>query len=345
LAIVTGDRSHSDRPLTNIDHTAIERQSRPIPDTAERGPDMPTKDGVAVKHIYISPHADDVALSCGGQILSGAIARTDILVLNVFISEGPLAPDQAGGNDGSFSGSISGDRDAEDFAAWESVGIETRHAWLPEALIRRQFPFALLRRKAESGLEDALHAIVASLATAHSDAVFHFPAGLGNHIDHLACRNVAFRLLDDGIVPRILLYEDVPYSWLSFVRRPYYQWLLSRIDLSPASRALACRPGGVAIGAYLRKPDTPFPRGKRLFPLVSASLSIGNALGRSRRKRYDGKIRHIALTDLDMARKRDLIFHYASQIPMLFGDEPDALLAAYRESFSSEYEIEIARKP
>jgi LmbE family N-acetylglucosaminyl deacetylase len=305
---------------------------------------MPNKNDVAVKHIYISPHADDAALSCGGEILSGAIAREDILVLNVFISEGPLAPDQAGGIDGSFSGSISGDRDAEDFAAWDSVGIETRHAWLPEALIRRQFPFALLRHKAESGVENALHAIVGSLATAHPDAAFHFPAGFGNHIDHLACRNVAFRLLDEGIVPRILLYEDVPYSWLSFVRRPYYQGLLSRIDLSPASRALACRPGGVALGAYLRQSDVPFPRGTKLFPLVAASLSIRNAFSRSPAKAYDGTIRRIALTDRDMARKKALIFHYASQIPMLFGDEPDALLDAYRDSFWSEYQIEITRK-
>jgi LmbE family N-acetylglucosaminyl deacetylase len=298
-----------------------------------------------VKHIYISPHADDVALSCGGQILSGAVARDDILVLNVFTSEGQPSPDQPGANDGSFSGSISADRDTEDRSAWDSVGIETRHAMLPEALLRKKFPFAILPHKSEAATENALFAVIAALAASYPDAVFHFPAGFGHHIDHLACRNVAFRLLDEGVVAQVILYEDVPYSWLNFVRRPYYRALLRRIDLPEANRALANRPGGVALGAYLRKPDVPFPRGKKLFPLVCASLSIGNAFSRSPHKPYAGTIRRIALSDEDMARKRELIFHYASQIPMLFGDEPDTLLHAYRDSFSSEFAIEITRKP
>ncbi len=45
-----------------------------------------------------------------------------------------------------------------------------------------------------------------------------------------------------------------------------------------------------------------------------------------------------------MARKKELVFHYASQIPMLFGDRPEALLTACRDSFSSEFAIEISRK-
>jgi LmbE family N-acetylglucosaminyl deacetylase len=298
-----------------------------------------------VKHIYISPHADDVALSCGGQILAGTVAHSDILVLNVFTSEGQPSPDQPGANERSFSGSISTDRDTEDRSAWASVGIETRHAMLPEALLRKKFPFAITPHKREAAIEDALFAVIAPLAASYPDALFHFPAGFGHHIDHLACRNVAFQLLDESVVARVILYEDVPYSWLNFVRRPTYDSLCRRIDLPEASRALANRPGGVALGAYLGKADVPFPRGKKLFPLVCASLSIGSALSRSIHKPYDGTVRRIALSDGDMARKKALIFHYASQIPMLFGDEPDALLDACRDSFSSEFAIEITRKP
>ncbi len=233
---------------------------------------MPNEDGVAVKHIYISTHADDVALSCGGGILSGAVALDDILVLNVFTSEGQPSHDQAGANDGNFSGSISADRDMEDRSAWDSVGIETHHAMLPEALLRKKFPFAIPRREREAATEDALFAVVALLAASHRDAAFHFPAGFGNHIDHLACRNVAFRLLDEGIVARVILYEDTPYSWLNFVRRPTYASLLRRIDLPAVSHDLAFRSGGVSLGDYLQKAAVPFPRGKKLFPLVAASL-------------------------------------------------------------------------
>ena len=46
--------------------------------------------GAILKHIYISPHADDVALSCGGQILSNPASKEDTLVLNVFTSEGEV---------------------------------------------------------------------------------------------------------------------------------------------------------------------------------------------------------------------------------------------------------------
>lgn len=295
-----------------------------------------------VKHIYVSPHADDAALSCGGRILAGG-SRDDHLVLNVFTSEDADAVQDPKSDGAAFSDSISMDRDREDRSAWESVGIETIHARLPEALLRKKFPFAILPRKTESAVVDRLMSVLREQATTYPDAAFHFPAGFGSHIDHLLCRAAGFRLLDEGIVDRILLYEDTPYSWLKFVRRPHYAALLRRVAIDPAGRALAARSDGLGLASYLRHACVPFPRGRKLFPLVAASLTIGNTLPSSSRgpKSYAGTIRRIELDGATMRRKRDLIAHYASQIPMLFGDQPDDMLRDYSDLFRHEYAMEI----
>jgi LmbE family N-acetylglucosaminyl deacetylase len=296
-----------------------------------------------VKHIYLSPHSDDVALSCGGQILADPAREQDIMVLNIFASD----PEHSqGGPRKKETMFLNAERASEDKSAWESIGVATRHANLPEALLRGRFPLAILACKGDDRIIDDLHETMLSWVRSHPDAVFHFPAGFGNHIDHLVCRTVAFRLLDEGAVEKIVFYEDIPYCWLRFIRLPYYRALLRDVELEHASEAHAFRRDGETMWSYLGRRNVPFPKGKALFSMIYLALKMGNALRGSSpvAKRYRGRISAIRLDDATMERKKQLLYHYRSQIPLLFGDEPDKVLRNRHEAFSTETAIEIFRR-
>jgi LmbE family N-acetylglucosaminyl deacetylase len=296
-----------------------------------------------VKHIYLSPHSDDVALSCGGQILADAAREQDIMVLNIFASD----PDHAQGGPRKMENMfLNAERASEDRSAWESIGVATRHANLPEALLRGRFPLAILPRKGDDRIIDDLHKAMLSWVQSHPDAVFHFPAGFGNHIDHLVCRTVAFRLLDEDAVEKIVFYEDIPYCWLRFIRLPYYRALLRDVELEHGSETHAFRRDGETMPGYLGRRNVPFPKGKALFSMMYLALKMGNALRGSSpaAKRYRGRISAIRLDDATMERKKQLLYHYRSQIPLLFGDEPDEVLRSRHDAFSTETAIEIFRR-
>lgn len=287
--------------------------------------------------IYISPHSDDVALSCGGRII--ADPKDETLVLNLFTSEGDGSAHSA------LFDQVNSERTLEDRAAWDSIGVRCEFANLPEALLRRKFPFRLMGGASEPGIVRSVCAVVERFIDAHPGAAFFFPAGFGSHVDHLACRDAAFRLLDRGRLKQINLYEDVPYSWLRFIRRQHYRALLRTVEIDRDSRAVAFRGDGVSFAEYLRGKSVPFPRGKKLFPLVQASLLFRKLVpGVGRRTRYRGVVRTMTLDDAQMATKKALVFEYASQLPMLFGSEPRQTLQALRNSFAHEVTIEVTRR-
>ncbi|HEY1143541.1 MAG TPA: PIG-L family deacetylase [Sphingomicrobium sp.] len=288
-----------------------------------------------MKHVYVSPHSDDVALSCGGQILANA-RQAEVLVLNMFTSES----DSAGSR---LFDSVNAQRTQEDEAAWEGVGVPTAYANLPEALLRKKFPFELKGPQDDPVVADVSD-VLADCAKSNPDATFHVPAGFGSHVDHLACKRAAFRLLDQGRLGRIVLYEDVPYSWLRFVRSQYYRTLLRDVDITSESRKTAFRAEGESFLTYLRRKQVPFPRGKKLFPAVYLALVAGNFGIRRSAAKYQGKLSVITLDAGQMAKKKKLIDHYRSQIPMLFGDDPEKLLGRLHDSFSKEVSIEVTRK-
>jgi LmbE family N-acetylglucosaminyl deacetylase len=302
---------------------------------------MRGEEKVVVKHIYVSPHADDVALSCGGQIISDPARVNDTMILNIFTSESQHS------HQNTFQDSINPDRTMEDRSAWDHLAIKADYANLPEALLRGRFPFSIFRRVDDSKIINELYGVVLSYVRSYPDATFYFPAGFGNHVDHLACRDVAFRLIDEDILGKIVLYEDIPYCWLRFIRDQHYKMLLRSIELDSASCAQAFRPGGETIPEYLRRKMVPFPRGKKLFTIVYLSLSMGNVLNKRSPapKPYRGKVNLTRLNDDHMAKKKDLLYHYRSQIPMLFGNDPEDLLGKLYESFSIEAAIEISKRP
>ncbi len=298
-----------------------------------------------MKHIYVSPHSDDVALSCGGQIISNSAHASDSMVLNVFASEISAEIDKINQDGKLFHGSISHSRVTEDQSAWEYLKISAEWLNIPEAILRNKFPFQILNRLNDSVVIAKIYQKILHYCEKYPDATFYFPAGFGNHVDHLACRAVAFSLLDEGVLDKIVLYEDVPYCWLRFIRNQSYTALLSRVEFERDSHVKAFRTNGADILRYLGRRMAPFPRGKKLFALVYGSLVISNALReRARTKPYCGKVNLIELSNAVVKQKKNLIYHYKSQLPMLFGSNPDRLLRDYRQSFATEVTIEIYTK-
>lgn len=299
-----------------------------------------------MKHIYISPHSDDVALSCGGQIISDPASRSQTMVLNIFTSESRDSHRELGKMQDNFLDSINDDRTAEDRSAWNSVEIETHYADLPEALLRRRFPFSITRHQGEPEITNAIYDVVLSHIKSNPTATFYFPAAFGKHVDHLACRDAGFQLLDHGLITKLVLYEDIPYCWLRFIRKQYYIELLRHVELEKGSSTIAFRQGGENILGYIKQDMAPFPRGRKLFLAVYLSLLLKNLTqnksGAS--KTYRGRVNLTRLDDRVLEKKKQLLYHYKSQIPMLFGASPEDVLHDYHESFSTEVTIELFRK-
>lgn len=294
-----------------------------------------------MKNIYVSPHSDDVALSCGGQILADAARSDESLVLNVFTSDRSDAGE--GGAHGQLFDSINVTRRREDQAAWAYAQVRTLDLELPEALLRQRFPFALAPRQDDRAAADSLYRTAVELVAAHPQASFHFPAAIGCHVDHLVCRDVALRLLDEGRLERVQLYEDVPYSWLKFLRDAYYGALLRSARFEDNAAPLL-RPDGLNLRAYLFGKPVPFPRGRMLFGAVYAAMRVGRFARRSQpTQTYSASLRILPLDAQARADKRALLDHYGSQLPMLFGSEPKQTLDANADCFSREVSVILER--
>jgi len=295
-----------------------------------------------VRHIYVSPHADDVALSCGGRILTNPDRRSDTLVLTIFTSKN--ASKQASTRAQThFVDAIHADREEEDEAAWNSVNVPWQALGLPEALLRGSFPFTISRSARDRQVMHDLYERIASYKRTYTEAQFYFPAGIGGHLDHLLCRDVALELLRNDASAKVLFYEDAPYWWLRFLKKAYYH----ELELRAGAHDSADQPGrhGIHLFQYLLRENVPFPRGKKLFLAVYVALLVRAGRG------WGGDLkafrRNIMTTIIDseiLARKRELVYHYRSQLPMLFGEAPDELLDKYLGYFGTETIIELIKR-
>lgn len=170
--------------------------------------------------IYLSPHPDDAALSCGGAIRTQCMAGHRVLILTVCAGdpgEGPfselaerfhaaMAP----------SDQLASARRAEDWAAARLLGCEMRQLDVPDAIYRHTDGIwmygsleALLGLPApeDTALPVALRDALADVVTAEPAPVLIAPLALGGHVDHRQTRRCAETL---GVP--LLYYEEFPYG-------------------------------------------------------------------------------------------------------------------------------------
>jgi len=170
--------------------------------------------------IFLSPHLDDVVLSCGGLIAELVTAGQTAAVWTICAGDPPPAPlsqlayelHQRWG----FGPDAVKQRREEDRQSCYRLGADVRHFSIPDCIYRRnplsgepliptnsdlfqplpavEFPLAdLVRQQLETYLPDRTQLVC--------------PMALGNHIDHHLTRRAA-----EGLHRSLLYYPDYPYS-------------------------------------------------------------------------------------------------------------------------------------
>ncbi len=177
------------------------------------------------RHIFLSPHFDDVVYSCGGTLGVQASVGLHPLVITVFGG----APEQGAPLSAfamnihrrmGFSQDVNAavqTRRREDAAAMELLGVD--YLWLdyPDAIYRGNPAYytddsQLIGGEVNPGdrwIDEELAELLVSLRNRLPDTVWYAPLAVGRHVDHQIVCSAADRLTELGA--RVNLYEDFPY--------------------------------------------------------------------------------------------------------------------------------------
>ncbi|KAB8142351.1 PIG-L family deacetylase [Chloroflexia bacterium SDU3-3] len=172
------------------------------------------------KHIYISPHLDDAALSCGGAIARHTSQGDRVLVVTIATAapaaEGPFS-EFAAAMHGRWQLSpehVVASRLQEDTLALERIGADSYWAGFLDAIYRIPDTYctaeALFGRPAITDpLRQQLAALLDELHARASGAMFYVPLAVGGHVDHQLTYDAT---VAGGWASTTAFYEDVPYA-------------------------------------------------------------------------------------------------------------------------------------
>ncbi len=155
------------------------------------------------KILYISPHLDDVILSCGSTIAEQCKNGNLVTVATIFSS----------GNDKSNHST----RRENDINAIKKIGASHRHLCYIDAPFRSEkyFSFSTLLYYHDYPTElSLLNNIIKNIIQVIKSNSFdkcYFPLGIGGHIDHNLAFYTGLNILDLNVC-ECLFYEDFPYN-------------------------------------------------------------------------------------------------------------------------------------
>lgn len=171
-------------------------------------------------HLYLSPHLDDAALSCGGLIAAQQLAGQPVLIVTFCTAAPPVS--------GPFSTlaqafhaawglppeAVVAARLREDAAALAILGADGLWVGGLDAIYRH--PHAYTDRASLFGSPASddpfgpqLEALIATLRARMPAARVYAPLGIGNHVDHQLVHHAALASANGH---PITLYEDLPYA-------------------------------------------------------------------------------------------------------------------------------------
>jgi LmbE family N-acetylglucosaminyl deacetylase len=198
--------------------------------------------------IYLSPHLDDVALSCGGQIFMQAEQGKAVLIVTV------MAGDKPGQSDSKYIQELHerwqlerdavARRRAEDTQACRILGADHLYWEIPDCIYRfddvTSEPFYLSDEDIFGDVHPSELYLINTLANQIMALPPHdrlmVPLGVGNHVDHQITRRAAEKSTAKGM----FYYEEYPYAddprvlWKADQLVPE-SWQLTTIPLSEAS--------------------------------------------------------------------------------------------------------------
>ena len=170
-------------------------------------------------HVYLSPHIDDAALSCGGAIARHSAEGAHVLVVTICTAsppaEGPFSSfaEKTHRDWGLAPGEVVSARLNEDDLAMERLGADTYRAGMLDAIYR--LPEVYTNNDALYGtpasddpLLPTIRQLIAALHGRVPRATFYAPLGVGDHVDH----QIIYTAACESAGPVIAFYEDFPYA-------------------------------------------------------------------------------------------------------------------------------------
>lgn len=170
-------------------------------------------------HLYLSPHLDDIPLSCGGRVWQQTQRGESVLILVITAGDPPLdnLPPFADGLHrawGIAHESPVATRREEDSAANTILGALYEHWPLFDCIYRHNprtgEPIIVdeegLFGAASRNVDEAFVADIAARLANYEAHNVYVPLAIGSHIDHWQTRYAAERVFDN-----LLYYEDTPY--------------------------------------------------------------------------------------------------------------------------------------
>jgi LmbE family N-acetylglucosaminyl deacetylase len=174
---------------------------------------------VSYAAIYLAPHLDDVALSCGGQVYDRTAAGQRILIVTVMAGSPHLGAQSAYIESlharWELAGDAAAERRAEDIAACAILGADYLHLDVADCIYRLHPEVGTPLYNSDDDIfgdvhtaEDALQAeLAARFQTLPHVPHVIAPLTVGHHVDHLLVRAAAERVWPQGLA----YYEDYPY--------------------------------------------------------------------------------------------------------------------------------------
>jgi LmbE family N-acetylglucosaminyl deacetylase len=176
------------------------------------------------RQIYLQPHCDDAALSCGGTIALQVATGQRVLVVTIFGGAPPagyqpsafalqlLQRDGLGSN---VAAAVQRRRE-EDAAAVQSLGADVLWLDLPEAIYRGTPAYYATNEAlfgsvnpADLQLDNQITDVLSRMHQRAPLGVLYAPLGVGNHVDHQLVCSAADRLAQQRV--SVKFYEDFPY--------------------------------------------------------------------------------------------------------------------------------------
>ncbi|HRE49729.1 MAG TPA: PIG-L family deacetylase [Aggregatilineales bacterium] len=181
-------------------------------------------------HVYLAPHPDDAAFSCGAQIAERTGRGESVLIYTVMAGAPPahLIPNPFISEHHERWGlGLAGDqvvsaRRQEDAAAAAALGAMIRYGETPEALYRadRETGEGFYQDRAalfgtpHPAEADLPNELVAAFSAAISEPLtaLYAPLGVGGHVDHQLTRSLGLALALANPDLKMYFYEEYPYS-------------------------------------------------------------------------------------------------------------------------------------
>ena len=154
----------------------------------------------ACDSLYVSPHGDDVLLSCAARLLSEVSRGLRVTVVTLFAAAGGKAYFAAD-------------------AALDRLGVRRLRLDLPEAS-RRHGSYAAFEALTDHSHPDDAGFIgvaadtLADLGHRSRARQIYVPLGVGGHVDHRLCNEASLRAFESGDGRNVFLYEDRPEAFV-----------------------------------------------------------------------------------------------------------------------------------